>query len=92
MPKSGAMDDQNFGYDENLAAANDAEYGEDGARLVLATMAESIAGSAADEDEALEMCRDLANSEDLDEEHYLRLVALVEGATGWELPEEGERF
>lgn len=92
MPNRGATDDQHFGYDDNLAAANDAEYGEDGARLVLVTMAESIASSAADEEEALDMCRDLASSEDLDEEQYLRLVALVEGATGWELAEEGERF
>jgi hypothetical protein len=86
------MDGGDFGYEENLAAANDAQYGEDGAGLVLSTMADSIAGSAADPEDALEMCRDLANSEDLNEDGYLSLVALVEGATGWELAEEGERF
>jgi len=91
MPGRGAMGDQNFGYDD-LAGDNNAEFGEDGERVILPTLAESIAASAADADEAVEMCRDLANAEDLDEDQYLELVQLVERGTGFELPEEGQRF
>lgn len=68
------------------------ELGEAAEPVVLSTLADSIAGSAADPDEAVDMCRDLANAENLDAEQYMDLVGLVEGATGWELPEEGERL
>ena len=92
MPGRGAMDDQNYGYDDDLARANNAEFGESAQPVILPTLAESIAASAADPEEALEMCRDLANAENLDEDQYLELVHLVEGSTGFELPEEGQRF
>lgn len=92
MPGRGAMDDQNFGYDENLAGANNAEFGEEGFPVILTALADSISGTASDPEEALDMCRDLASSENLDEDQYLELVGLVEAQTGWELPEEGERF
>jgi hypothetical protein len=86
------MDERGFEYEDNLAGANAAEFSDDGDDLLLPGLADSVAASAGDPEEALVLCRDLANAEDLDEDQYLRLVALVEGATGWELPEEGERF
>lgn len=92
MPGHGAPDGQNYGYDDDLAGANNAEFGEAGQTVILPTLADSIAAAAADPDEALGMCRDLANAENLDEEQYLELVQLVEGSTGFELPEEGQRF
>jgi hypothetical protein len=92
MPGRGTMDDQNYGYDDDLAGANNAEFGEDSQKVILPTLADSIAASAADADDAVEMCRDLANAENLDEDQYLELVNLVERTTGFELPEEGQRF
>ncbi|MCR6629770.1 MAG: hypothetical protein NVV74_06780 [Magnetospirillum sp.] len=89
MPERGAMDERGLGYEEDLAAANAAEFSEDGADMLLPGLADSVVGSAGDPEEALAMCRDLANAEDLDDDQYLALVALVEEATGWELPEEG---
>lgn len=68
------------------------ELGEAAEPVVLSILADSIAGSAADPEEAVDMCRDLANAENLDAEQYMDLVGMVEGATGWELPEEGERY
>ncbi|MBC7950355.1 MAG: hypothetical protein H7Z12_00855 [Rhodospirillaceae bacterium] len=70
----------------------DDELGESAEPVMLSTLADSIAGSASDPDEAVDMCRDLANAENLDPEQYMDLVGLVEGATGWDLPEEGERL
>lgn len=90
MGGGGAMDDKYSGYEEDLGAANNAEFGDDGARMILASLADGVAGSASDPEEALAMCRDLANAEDLDEDEFLELVAEVEARTGWELPEDGE--
>lgn len=92
MPGKGAMDDDAAGYDENLAAANNAEFGDSAIPDILPGLAEGVASSAAGPEDALNMCRDLANAEDLDDESYLSLVAQVEARTGWELPAEGERF
>lgn len=77
------------GYNENLAEANAAEFGETGAPLILRALAEGIALSAADSDEAISMCRDIAAAEELDDGQFEELVALVEGATDWDLPREG---
>jgi hypothetical protein len=70
----------------------DFELGEAAEPVVLSTLADSIAGSALDPEEAVDMCRDLASAENLDADQYVDLVGLVESVTGWELPEEGERF
>ncbi|MBC7905756.1 MAG: hypothetical protein H7Y60_03285 [Rhodospirillaceae bacterium] len=68
------------------------DLGEAAEPVMLSTLADSIAGSASDPEEAVEMCRDLANAENLDADEYMDLVGLVESATGWDLPEEGERL
>lgn len=78
--------------DDDLAGANAAEFSDEAVPVVLAALAESIAGSATDEEEALDMCRDFANSEDLDPENYAALVALVENQTGWDLGEDSDRY
>lgn len=90
MGGGGAMDDKYSGYQENLAEANNAEFGSGGTPMILASLADGVAGAATDPEEALSMCRDLANAEDLGEDDFLELVAEVEARTGWELPEEGE--
>jgi hypothetical protein len=71
---------------------DDAGFGGAAAPVILPTLADGIAAAAGDPDEALDMCRDLASAENLDQEQYLELVLLVEGSTGFELPEEGLRF
>lgn len=90
MPQRGAMDERGFDYEDDLAAANAAEFGDDGDVILLSSLADDIAASASDASEAASMCRDFANAEDLDEDQYLKLVRLVEDATGWELPEAEE--
>lgn len=92
MPQHrGAMDERSPGYEDDLAAANASEFSDDGDDLLLPSLADSIAGSAEDPEEALVMCRDLANAENLDEDQYAELIGLVADATGWELPEESAR-
>lgn len=102
MPQHrGAMDERGPGYEDDLAAANAAEFSDDGDDLLLPSLADSIAGSAEDAEEALALCRDLAAAENLDEDQFEELVGLVADATGWELaadatgwerPEEGGRL
>ena len=93
MPQQrGAMDERGPGTEDDLAAANAAEFGDDGDVLVLASLADSIAGSAEDPEEALALCRDFANAENLDEDQFEELVGLVADATGWDLPEEDARL
>lgn len=84
--------DRYSGYDDDLGEANNAEFGGDGAPMILAALAEGVASAASDAEEALIMCRDLAAAEDLSEADYFELVAQVEARTGWELPEEGEEL
>jgi hypothetical protein len=86
------MGERGFDHDEDLAAANAAEFSDDGDDILLSSLAEDIAGSAEDAEEAALLCRDLANAEDLDASQLARLTRLVEDATGWELPDTGEAF
>jgi hypothetical protein len=88
MGGHGAMDDDNFGYDEDPARANNAEFGEAGVDATLAAMAETVADEAGDAEEALAMCQDLRAEESLDDEQYQRLLALVEASSGWDLGRE----
>lgn len=90
MGGGGAMDDKFSGYDENLGEANNAEFGPDAVPMVVAAMAEGVAEAASDAEEALAMCRDLAQSEDLSEADYLELIDQVESLTGWELAEDSD--
>ncbi|HSV29264.1 MAG TPA: hypothetical protein VLL76_06885 [Candidatus Omnitrophota bacterium] len=92
MAGGGAMNDNFHGYNDNLSEANNAELGPDGIDLILPALAEGIAASATDADEALELCRDAAQSENLDEEQFLALVRMVEDITDWELPGPGDDF
>lgn len=89
MGGGGAMDDKFSGYDENVSEAN-AEFDPDAAPMILSALAEGVAEAAADADEALDMCRDLAAAEGLGEADYLELIDQVESLTGWDLPEDGD--
>lgn len=89
MGGGGAMDDDDYGHNDNLAEANDAEFGDDAHALILAPMAEGVASSASDADEALALCRDVAAAEELDDDDLGRLIGMVEARTGWDLPREG---
>lgn len=80
-----------LGYNENLAEANNAEFGEEAVEIILPPLAEGIAASASDPEEALDMCRDIAAAEELDDDQFLELVRLVEDMTDWELPGPPER-
>lgn len=86
----GAMDDKFSGYDEGFGEANNAEFGAEAVPMILSALAEGVAEAAADAEEALDMCRDLAAAEDLSEADYLELIDQVESLTGWDLPEEGD--
>lgn len=90
MPGRNPSEADDPGYDD--LAEPDFALGEPAEPVILSTLADSIAGAASDPEEAVEMCRDLANAESLDADQYVDLVGLVEGATGWDLPEEGERY
>lgn len=85
----GAMDDKFSGYDEG--EANNAEFGAEDAPVLLAALAEGVAESACDGDEARDMCRDLAAAEDLSEADYLELIDQVEALTGWNLAEDSDQ-
>lgn len=84
------VNDDTYRYNENLAEANNAEFGPLATPGILPGMAEGIAASATGPDDAYDLCRDLANAEDLDEAAFGALVAQVEAQTGWELPRQGE--
>lgn len=86
MPARNGLDDGIRGDNSGRSATRGA------GPVMLSALAEGIAGSAADPEDALEMCRDLANAENLDTDQYLDLLGLVEGATGWELPEDGAGY
>lgn len=90
MGGGGAMNDNYYSYNDNLSEANNAELGPDGVDLMLPALAEGIASSATDPEEALEMCRDAAQAEDLDDDQLRTLVRLVAEITDWELPEGSE--
>lgn len=81
------------GLDDGIRGDNSGRRDNSGAGpVMLSALAQGIAGSAADPEDALEMCRDLANAENLDTDQYLDLLGLVEGVTGWELPEDGAGY
>jgi hypothetical protein len=52
----------------------------------LPSLADAVAGAAADPDEALGLCDDLRNAENLSDDQFDELLALVEARTDWELP------
>lgn len=84
MGGSGAMNDNYHGYNDNMAS----EFSSEGADLLLEALAEDIASSALDAEEAAEMCRDIAKAEDLDETQLESLLGTVAAITGWEMPED----
>lgn len=89
----GAMDDNEYyGYTDDPAEANNAEFGPDGDDLRLMAFAEGIASSAIDPEDALHMCEDLRNAENLDEEDFAALVRMVGDLNDWELPGPGEEL
>ena len=92
MGGTGAMNDNYRGYNDNFAEANESEFGPEGVDLELPALAEGIASSANDPEEALELCRDAAQAEDLDEDQFRALVRLVEDMNDWELPGEGDEY
>lgn len=81
----GAMDDNTSGYIPDPAEANNAEFGAEGDDLRLAAMAEGVASSATDVEDALHLCEDLRNAENLDDEDFEALVGMVGDITDWDL-------
>lgn len=92
MPNRPSLSDESWGNDDDPAGVDALEFNDEAVPVVLAALAESIAGSATDAEEALDMCRDFANAEDLDPENYAALVSLVESQTGWDLGEDSDRY
>lgn len=87
-----ATNDNYRGYNDNYSASEDAGLGPEEAEMILPSLAEDIASSAGDPEEALEMCRDAVLSEDLDDDQFRALVQMVEDLNDWELPGSPEDY